>query len=130
MTQDPISDFFIRIKNAYLSKKDKVAIPYSKTKHALSNVLNRTGFVGKVEVNEKTAQKNLFLTLLYPEKQAKLTDLAMVSKPGRRVYVNKTKVPKVLGGMGIAVISTPLGIMSDKEARNKGIGGELICKIW
>ncbi|OGG04059.1 30S ribosomal protein S8 [Candidatus Gottesmanbacteria bacterium RBG_16_37_8] len=127
---DPVSDFFIRIKNAYSSGHHMVEIPYSEMKFALADVLRRHGYIGKIEHKNEKSKKTLLIDLLYPDKQAKFTNLEIVSKPGCRVYIPFKKIPKVLGGLGIAILSTSKGIMSGNEARKKKIGGELICKIW
>jgi len=129
MINDPIADFLIRIKNGYLAKKTEVSVPYSKIKENLGKILVEEGYLEKLKIkNEKL--KIIELTLKYEGKRPALTDVQRVSKPGLRIYVDKTKIPKVLGGLGITIISTPKGLMTDKEARKKGLGGEVICKVW
>jgi len=139
MINDPIADFLIRIKNGYLAKKTEVSVPYSKIKENLGKILVEEGYLEKLKIpacpagrrNPKSEiRKNLVLTLKYEKKKPALTDVQRVSKPGLRIYVDKTKIPKVLGGLGITIISTPKGLMTDKEARKKGLGGEVICKVW
>ena len=127
---DSTSDLLIRIKNAYLARLSTVEIPHSKMKEAISQVLKDNMFIKGVEIKSKGVKKILILSLTYLNKTPKFTDLEIVSKPGKRVYVSHRKLPKVLAGLGISVVSTPKGIMSDKEARKKKLGGELICKIW
>jgi len=127
---DPISDFLIRIKNAYLARHDTVNIPYSLMKQSLAAVLINSGYLGKSEMKKTGNKKTLQIKLLYINKEPKLTDLEIVSKPGRRIYIPYKKIPKVLGGMGTSVLSTTQGIMSGDTARKKKIGGELICNIW
>ena len=130
MTHDPISDFFARIKNAYMARRDETEAPYSKMILALAEILKNQGYLGKVEIQEEKHHKKLLMSLLYQDKEPKLTDVVMVSRPGKRVYVKRNELPKVLSGFGMAIISTPEGLMTDKSARKKCIGGELICKLW
>lgn len=127
---DPISDCLIRIKNGYMARKGKVEMPYSKMKQALLSVLNKHGYVGKIEIAGVGVKKSLVTDLLYQNKIPKLTDLEIVSKPGRRVYVPFRKLPKVLSGLGITIVSTPEGLLAGNTAHKKKIGGELICKVW
>lgn len=128
---DPIADFIIQIKNGYLARKKQVSIPSSRMKEALATVLSRHGYVGDVNVeNKKASHKTIVMSLVYEGKKGKLTDIVRVSKPGRRVYVTHDKIRKVLEGFGCKILSTPAGLMTDKEARKKGVGGEVICKLW
>lgn len=128
---DPISDFFIRIKNGYLAERKKVTVPYSKQKESLANILVKSGYLAKVETKVKEKEKkDLLMDLLYKDKKAKVTNVVMVSTPGRRVYVMRKKIPKVLGGLGISIISTPQGYMTGREAKKRNLGGELVCKMW
>lgn len=131
MVNDPIGDFLIQLKNGYLANKKELSIPNSKMKESLARLLLKEGYLGKVEVitREKT-KKSLKLKLVYNEKISKLTNVRRVSKPGMKVYVSKKNIPRVLGGFGIAIISTPSGLMTGKEAKEKGLGGEFICKLW
>ena len=101
---DPISDCLIRIKNGYMARKGKVEMPYSKMKQAVLSVLNKHGYVGKIEVAGVGVKKSLIIDLLYQNKIPKLTDLEIISKPGRRVYVPFRKLPKVLSGLGITIV--------------------------
>ena len=131
MTTDPIADFFISIKNAYMAHKNEVNIPYSNIKYKLAQVLLKSGYLKKVEVKKNdNKQKYLKLDLLYIDKEPKMTDVIMVSKPGRRTYVGFKEIPVVLSGLGIAVVSTPEGVMTGAQAKKRRIGGELICKLW
>ncbi len=131
MSSYPIADFLIQIKNAYLAKKTEVTVPYSKVKEKIALVLSKDGFIGQVKVDKKAKVANsLQINLLYHGKRAKITDIELVSKPGRRVYQSVGKVPRVLGGLGRVIISTPKGIMDDKESKKLRLGGEIICKIW
>ncbi len=131
MLTDPISDFLIQIKNGYMARKENVVIPYSKIKEELANLLSKKGYLGKVQVRQKSKiMRDLAIDLIYEGKQPKLTDVVRVSKISRRVYVKKGKILKVLSGLGISVISTSSGLMVGSEARKKDLGGEIICKVW
>ncbi len=127
---DPIADMLTRIKNAYLAKKANVVVPSSKAKEALAHVLLADGYISKIEKQEQKPQSQLVLTLSYKGKRAALTDVKRVSKPGRRLYAPAWQIPKTLGGYGSTIISTSQGLMNDKQARAKNIGGELICQVW
>ena len=127
---DPISDLLIRIKNAYMARKENVEVPHSNMKLGVIEVLKRHGFVGKVLIKPDGVKKTMLIDLIYQDKIPKFNDVVMVSTPGKRVYVPYTKIPKVLGGLGITIISTPKGIVSGKAAFKNKTGGELICKIW
>ena len=129
---DPIADMLTRIRNANTAKHDTVDVPASKTKIAIANILVDEGYIEKYEMIEDGCFKTMRLTLKYgADKNEKIiTGLKRVSKPGLRIYVGKDELPKVLGGLGIAIISTSKGVVSDKEARKLGIGGEVICYVW
>ena len=113
-----------------MARRDETEAPYSKMILSLAEILKNQGYLGKVEIQEEKHHKKLLMSLLYQDKEPKLTDVVMVSRPGKRVYVKRNELPKVLSGFGMAIISTPEGLMTDKSARKKGIGGELICKLW
>ncbi len=128
---DPISDMLTRIRNSNNAKHDSVDIPASNMKKSLANILLEEGFVKNVEEIEDGAQGIIRIELKYGENKEKvMTGLKRISKPGLRVYVKGNEIPKVLGGLGIAVLSTSKGIMTDKEARKENIGGEVICYVW
>lgn len=128
---DTISDMLTRIRNALLARKADVVLPYSKFKHNLANVLLAEGWVKNVEVKEVTGMKNLRLELKYGQEGLPvITGIKRVSKPGQRIYGNRTQIPSVLGGMGTTIISTSKGLMTDKEARKNKIGGEIVCQVW
>ena len=128
---DPIADFLTRIRNANTVYMEKVEIPASKTKKNLASILKEEGYIKDVEYIEDGKQGFLRLYLKYGSNREKvITGLKRISRPGLRVYAQKDEVPKVLGGLGIAVISTSQGLMTDKEARKAGIGGEVMCYIW
>ena len=112
-----------------MAGKNETDVPYSKMKLALAEILKNQGYLGKVEIKGST-HKDLIMSLLYQNKEPKITDIIMVSKPGKRVYVKRNELPRVRQGMGMAIISTQAGIMTDQQARKKGLGGELICKLW
>ncbi|MFH1193930.1 MAG: 30S ribosomal protein S8 [bacterium] len=129
MITDPISDMLIRIKNAYLARKGEVAFPHSKMKLAIADILKSNGYVRDIKVIGET-QKDITVELLYKNKQAAMQEVKRVSKPGRRVYASAQDLPKVKNGFGISIVSTPKGIMTNKEARKANVGGEIICEIY
>lgn len=128
---DPIADFLTRVRNANLVYHEKVEIPASRTKKSVAEILKQEGFIKDFESIEDGKQGILRLYLKYGTNREKvITGLKRISKPGLRVYAKKDEIPRVLGGLGIAVISTSKGIMTDKQARKEGLGGEVICYIW
>ena len=133
---DPISDMLTRIRNAVMVGHGLVALPSSKIKVAIAKILKEEGYVSSYEVVDgKTAgQKVLRIRLKYVgerrERKSVITGLERISRPGRRVYTGKTEIPWVLSGMGIAILSTPKGVMTGQRARQLGVGGEILCKIW
>ena len=129
---DPIADMLTRIRNANTAKHDTVDVPASKTKIAIANILVDEGYIEKYEMIEDGCFKTMRLTLKYgADKNEKIiTGLKRVSKPGLRIYVGKDELPKVLGGLGIAILSTNQGIITDKEARKLKVGGEVLAFVW
>lgn len=128
---DPIADMLTRIRNANSVYHEKVELPASKAKQAIAQILKDEGFVKDFEVISDNKQGILRITLKYGQNKEKvITGLKRISKPGLRVYAKTEQLPKVLGGLGIAVISTSCGIMSDKSARKQGLGGEVLAYIW
>ncbi len=128
---DTIANMLTSIRNAVMARKSAVVLPYSKMKHRIAEVLRDEKFVGPVIVSEEGPQKTLEITLIYLENGVSaIRGIERVSKNSRRWYVRKDEMPRVLSGLGIAVISTSKGLMTDKEARKKGIGGEMICRVW
>lgn len=128
---DPIADFLTRVRNANMVMHEKVEIPASKTKQALAEILKTEGFVKDYEFIEDGKQGVIRIYLKYGSNKEKvITGLKRISKPGLRVYCRKDETPRVLGGLGIAIISTSQGIMTDKDARKTGLGGEVICYVW
>lgn len=130
MIADPIGDMLTRIRNAAMARIKTIELPGSSVKHAVAVLLSKEGYLTRVE-EVKTAQGNMLrLELAYEGKEPILTGVRRVSKPGLRWYVGKKKIPMVMGGTGVAIVSTPEGVMSGKDARAKGIGGELLCEVW
>jgi len=127
---DPISDLMIRIKNAYLAKKKDLDIPHSKVKESIVMLLKKEGYVGEVVVKEQKPHAVLHVELKYNEGAPAVTGVKRLSTPGLRNYSRSKKIPRTLGGYGLTIISTSSGVLSDKEAKKKGIGGELLCSIW
>ena len=129
---DPIADMLTRIRNANTAKHDTVDVPSSKMKLAIADILVDEGYIEKYDIVEDGNFKTIRITLKYgADKNEKIiTGLKKISKPGLRVYANKEELPKVLGGLGTAIISTNKGIVTDKEARKLGIGGEVLAFIW
>lgn len=130
VTTDPIADMLTRIRNANQQKHETVSIPYSNLKNDLANILKDEGFVTDFVVNEEGNHKNIVITLKYKSNERVITGLKRVSKPGLRQYAKVNEIPKVLNGLGIVVLSTSQGLMTDKEARAKNIGGEVLAYIW
>ncbi|MDN5344413.1 MAG: small subunit ribosomal protein [Clostridia bacterium] len=128
---DPIADFLTRIRNANMVYQEKVEVPASRMKRALAEILKNEGYIKSYEYVEDGKQGILRLYLKYgPNKEKVITGIKRISRPGLRIYARKGEVPKVLGGLGLAVISTSKGILTDKQARREGVGGEVICYIW
>ena len=129
---DPVADMLTRIRNANTAKHDTVDIPASKMKVAIADILVNEGYIEKYELVEDGNFKNIHVVLKYgKDKNEKvITGLKRISKPGLRVYCKADEVPKVLNGLGVAVISTSQGVLPDREARKLGLGGEVICYIW
>ena len=129
---DPIADMLTRIRNANTAKHDTVDVPASKMKIAIADILVNEGYIAKYELSDEGAFQNMHITLKYgADKNEKIiTGLKRISKPGLRVYAGAEELPKVLGGLGVAIISTNEGVMTDKEARQKNVGGEVLAFVW
>ena len=129
---DPIADMLTRIRNANTAKHDTVDVPVSKIKVAIADILVKEGYVAKYDIVEDGNFKNIRITLKYgADKNEKIiTGLKRISKPGLRIYAGAEELPKVLGGLGIAIISTNKGILTDKEARKENVGGEVLAFVW
>ncbi len=130
-TTDPIADMLTRIRNANSSKHKTVDVPASKMKLAIADILFKEGYIKSFEEISNDVQGTIRIALKYDEKGNKVIDgIKRISKPGLRVYASKEELPKVLNGLGIAIVSTSKGIMTDKEARKEGLGGEVLAYIW
>lgn len=127
---DPIADMLTRIRNASLVHKKEVIVPFSKIKMTIANLLAREGYLSKVEDKSKEKPASLVLTLKYENGQPLIRHLSRASKPGSRLYVKKDNIKPVLDGFGLAILSTPKGILTNKEARQANVGGELICEVY
>ncbi|ABX44000.1 30S ribosomal protein S8 [Lachnoclostridium phytofermentans] len=129
---DPIADMLTRIRNANTAKHDTVDVPASKMKIAIAEILLKEGYIKSFEIEEVGSFKTIHITLKYgKDKNEKvITGLKRISKPGLRVYANSTELPRVLGGLGVAIISTNKGVLTDKAARNANVGGEVLAFIW
>ncbi|HEY4718487.1 MAG TPA: 30S ribosomal protein S8 [Anaerolineales bacterium] len=133
---DPISDLLTRMRNAIMAGQTLVAMPSSKLKAAIAEILKEEGFIEKVEVvqDDFSGFKVLRLTLKYigdrRTRRSVISGLERVSSPGRRIYAKRSEIPWVLSGLGIAILSTPKGVMSGRKARQLGVGGEILCKVW
>ena len=129
---DPIADMLTRIRNANTAKHDTVDVPSSKMKLAIADILVKEGYVEKYDIVENGAFNNIRITLPYgaDKNEQIISGIKKISKPGLRVYANKENLPKVLGGLGIAILSTNQGVITDKEARRLGVGGEVLAFVW
>lgn len=128
---DPISDYLTRLRNALKAEKRTVDIPASNFKKELSEILKQNGYITDYKVSETDNHQGLInVRLKYSDGKPVISGLRRISKPGIRRYVNKDEIPRVLNGLGIAVISTSKGLMTDKQARNENVGGEVVCAIW
>jgi small subunit ribosomal protein S8 len=127
---DPIADMLTRIRNAMISKHTDVEIPASKTKRAIAQILLEEGYISAVEEKKDILQGTLKITLKYARGLKVVTGLRRISKPGLRVYAKAGQMPKVLNGLGVAIVSTSKGIMTDKRAREANLGGEVLAYIW
>lgn len=130
MMTDPIADMLTRIKNAIMAKHKEVKIPHSKMKEKIAEILKREGFIENYEVIGEIPKKEILIKFKIYKGENAITDLKRISKPGRRIYVSKDEIPWVMNGLGIAIISTSKGILTDREARKNKIGGEVICYVW
>ncbi len=130
MVTDPIADMLTRIRNANQMRYKEVEVPASKMKNEIARILKSEGFIVDYKVKKNNIQDVLVLSLKYLDKERVITGLKRISKPGLRVYVKAEEVPTVLNGLGIAIISTSKGVMTDKEARANSLGGEVLAYIW
>jgi small subunit ribosomal protein S8 len=133
MMTDPIADMLTRIRNANIAMHDDVRMPSSKLKEALAGILQREGYIESFAVIDDPNRPGRVMTIQMkysPERSRTISGLRRVSKPGLRIYTKADKVPRVLGGLGVAVLSTSKGLMTDREARRAGVGGEILCFVW
>lgn len=128
---DPIGDMLTRIRNANMVKHESVEMPSSKMKIEIAKILKKEGYIRDFRYYKFQNKFNLKVFLKYGEKNTTtIMGIERVSKPGRRIYSGKSEIPKVLGGLGVAILSTSKGVLTDKEARSAGVGGEIICRVW
>jgi len=128
---DPIADMLTRIRNAIMAQHDFVLIPASKMKLSIAKILKEEGFISDYEVLKSKPHRAIKIYLKYSDKnQPVISGLERVSKPGLRIYVDRKEIPRVYGGLGIAIVSTPKGVMTGKQAWRQGVGGELLCSVW
>ena len=133
MMTDPIADMLTRLRNANTAFHDEVAMPSSKLKEALARILEQEGYITGFDVKDDSARpgRQLTITLKYsPDRKRTISGVKRISKPGLRVYSKAADVPRVLGGMGISILSTNQGLMTDREARKRRVGGEILCQVW
>ena len=131
MMTDPISDMLTRIRNASMARHDRADMPHSHLKERLAFVLKSEGFLDDVRVSDGEGLKTLTVVLRYGrDRQSAIDGVRRVSTPGRRVYVRHDRIPRVLSGMGVSILSTSRGVMTDKDARKQRVGGELLCEVW
>jgi small subunit ribosomal protein S8 len=129
---DPIADMLVRVKNAYVANKDTVDIPFSKLKGEIARILEREGFIRSHEVKKNEGIQGVIkIHLRYNNKNmSAINGIRKISRPGLRVYTEKNNIPRAMGGLGIVIVSTSRGVFTDAEAREAGIGGEVICSVW
>ena len=128
---DPIADMLARIRNAHRALLPVVELPHSKLKESIAHILKKEGYVGGYEVRPDGPRKMMKINLAYTkEREPAIMGLQRISKPGLRVYAAQREIPRVYGGLGVAILSTPEGVMTGKEARRRGVGGEVLCYVW
>ena len=130
---DPVADFLTRIRNANSAYHDEVVMPFSKLKGNIADILVKEGYIGGFQVSDTPGKpgRTLQITMKYaPDRARTISGIKRVSKPGLRIYARADKIPRVLGGLGVAVVSTSKGLMTDREARKKRMGGEVLCYVW
>mgnify|MGYP001229783437 CR=1 FL=1 len=131
MVNDPIGDMLIQVKNAALARRKSVGLPQSKAKLAVAKILKDEGYLTSVDTKQEDGRPVLLLELAYQDAATPvLSGVRRISKPGLRRYIGNRQIPWVMGGMGIAILSTPKGMMSGKDAKKQGLGGEFICEVW
>lgn len=131
MMTDPIADMLARIRNANLAYKDEVEIPGSRLKEAMARLLAKEGYVSGYRVEGDEPKRRIVVEMKYgPERERTISGLKRVSRPGRRVYADRDHLPRVLGGLGVAILSTSQGLLTDRQAARRGVGGEVLCQVW
>jgi small subunit ribosomal protein S8 len=131
MMTDPIADMLTRIRNANLAYKDEVEVPASRLKEEIARVLAREGYVKGYRLEGEEPKRRIVIEMKYgPDRERTITGVQRVSRPGRRVYADRGRLPRVLGGLGIAILSTSNGLMTDRQAARRGVGGEVLCQVW
>ena len=131
MTSDPIADMLTRVRNAIAARHPKVDVPASKLKTEIARILKEEGYIANFKVAEEGVKKVIKIYLKYtPANQPVISKIERISRPGCRVYVGSEEIPRVLGGMGINILTTPRGVMTGRTARKEGVGGELLCSVW
>ena len=128
---DPVADFLTRLRNANSAHHDSLSLPYSKLKGSIAEILKSEGYIADFKVEDAQVGKSLSITLKYgPNRESSIAGIKRVSKPGLRVYAKSTELPRVLGGLGVAILSTSSGLLTDRQAAKKGVGGEVLAYIW
>ena len=128
---DPVADFLTRIRNAHRARHQKLDVPASRLKAEIARILKEEGYIANVKPVEESGQQLLRVYLKYgPNNEAVIRDLQRISRPGCRVYVGKDEIRRVQGGLGISIMTTPKGVMTGRQARREGVGGEILCEVW
>jgi small subunit ribosomal protein S8 len=127
---DPVADFLARIRNAIRARHQKLDVPASKLKAEIARILKDEGYISNFKTQEEEGKQILRVYLKYAGSEAAIRDLARISRPGCRVYIGRDEIKRVQGGLGISIMTTPKGVMTGKQARREGVGGELLCEVW
>ena len=128
---DPVADFLTRLRNANSAFHEEINLPYSKLKANIAEILKAEGYIAAITITDAEVGKNMHVELKYgPNRERSISGIKRVSKPGLRVYAKSTEIPRVLGGLGIAILSTSSGLLTDRQATKKGVGGEVIAYVW
>lgn len=130
VSTDPIADMLTRVRNAIAVRKSEVSLPHSKVKESIATILKDSGFISGVSVEDDVVGKRLTLVINNPNENARITEISRVSKPGRREYVKAEKIPTVMRGRGLVIVSTSRGMMTGRQAKKQGVGGEIVCKVY
>jgi len=131
MTMDPIADMLTRIRNAIAARHPKVDVPASRLKTDIARILKEEGYIANFKLAEEGPRRTIKIYLKYmPDNQPVISKLERVSRPGCRVYVGRKEIPRVLGGMGVNILTTPRGVMTGRKAHKEGVGGEILCQVW